>query len=177
MSSRVPLPTPSPAEGLHRVCARIPTHSPRGCLKSWTVRFGLGSATILTAASIASNGAHPSRWPHFYVRTRFITNAAEYWVARSTRAITISYGLSQPFLRLKSAAGSNKPYDQQENDGADRGIDDLRDEAGADVDAKLRKQIAGNQRAGNTDENIADEPKAGAAHDLSGQPARNQADE
>ena len=41
----------------------------------------------------------------------------------------------------------------------------------------LRKQQAGDQRAGDTDENIADDPKAGAAHDLSGQPARNQADE
>ena len=37
--------------------------------------------------------------------------------------------------RSEPAAGSNKPHDQQEHDGADRGIDDLRYEAGAEVDA------------------------------------------
>ncbi len=45
------------------------------------------------------------------------------------------------------------------------------------VNAEPRKQQAGDQRAGDTDENIADDAKAGAAYDLSGQPARDQADE
>ena len=41
----------------------------------------------------------------------------------------------------------------------------------------LGNSQAGDERAGDTDENIADDAKAGAAHDLSGQPARDQADE
>ena len=43
--------------------------------------------------------------------------------------------------------------------------------------AELGKQEAGDQRAGDADEDIADDAKAGAAHDLAGQPARDQADE
>ena len=37
--------------------------------------------------------------------------------------------------------------------------------------------VAVNRRPGDTDENIADDPKAGTAYDFSGQPPRNQADE
>jgi len=36
---------------------------------------------------------------------------------------------------------------------------------------------AGQQRAGNADQNIADDAKAGATDDLTGDPARHQADE
>src|SRR5258705_47891 len=50
-------------------------------------------------------------------------------------------------------------------------------EAAADGNAELWKQQTGDQRARDTDENVADDPEAGAAHDLPGQPARNQADE
>jgi hypothetical protein len=42
---------------------------------------------------------------------------------------------------------------------------------------KLWKHKTGDKRAGDTDYNIANDTKAGAAYDLSGQPARNQADE
>jgi hypothetical protein len=81
------------------------------------------------------------------------------------------------FTALEAAAGSNQPNNQQKYDSADRGIDDLPHDAAADGNAELWKQQTGDQRAGDTDENIADDPKAGAAHDLSGQPACNQADE
>src|SRR5271167_2277335 len=77
----------------------------------------------------------------------------------------------------EAAPGSNQPHDQQEQDGADRRIDDFRDEATTDMDTKLWKQITGDQRAGDTDENIPDNAKAGAAHNLSGQPARDKPDE
>src|SRR5882672_11875115 len=76
-----------------------------------------------------------------------------------------------------AAASKKQPHDEQQDDGADRGIKDLAHEAGADGDAEPWKQQAGDQRAGDTDENIADDPKAGAAHDLPGQPACDQADE
>src|SRR6266851_7135282 len=75
------------------------------------------------------------------------------------------------------AAGSKQPHDQQQDDGADRRIEDLAHEAGADGNAELRKQQTGDQRAEHTDDNIADDAKAGAADDLPGEPACNQADE
>jgi hypothetical protein len=59
-------------------------------------------------------------------------------------------------------AASKEPHDQQEHDRANGGINDLRYEAYADMDSKPRKQQAGNQRAGDTDKNVADNPKAGA---------------
>src|SRR5260370_23624617 len=84
--------------------------------------------------------------------------------------------VATPALASETAAGWDQPHDQQQHNGADRGIDDLRYQAGADMDAELRKQKAGNQRASDTDENIADDAKARAAHDLAGQPAGDEAD-
>src|ERR1700682_2718242 len=80
-------------------------------------------------------------------------------------------------IRSEPAAGSNQPHDQQQHDRADRGIDDLRNETGADVNAKFGEKQTGDQRAGDADQNVADDPKARAAHDLAGQPASHQADE
>src|SRR5262249_30104535 len=44
-SRRVPLPAPSPVEGVQPAPARTPIQSPIGCRNNCTVRFGLGSAT------------------------------------------------------------------------------------------------------------------------------------
>src|SRR5271167_691474 len=77
----------------------------------------------------------------------------------------------------ESAAGPDQPHDQQQQYGADRRIDDLRNQAAADGNAELGKQVARDQRAGDADENVANNAKAGAAHDLAGQPAGDQADE
>src|SRR6266403_533448 len=77
----------------------------------------------------------------------------------------------------ETATGPEEPHDQQQQNGADRGIDDLADNAGTERDAKFGKEKTGDQCAGDADENIADDSKAGAAHDLAGQPARHQADE
>src|SRR5579863_2783963 len=90
--------------------------------------------------------------------------------------------LSQPSpsivkAELKAATGPDQPDNQQQYDGADRRIDDFRQQAGADRDAEFRKQEAREQRAGDTDDDVADDAKAGAAHDLAGQPAGDQADE
>src|SRR5690349_1889040 len=77
----------------------------------------------------------------------------------------------------KTAAGSNQPHDQQQQHGADCGIDDLADNAAADGNAEPGKQQTGDQRAADADDDIAENSKPGAAHDLSGQPARDKADE
>jgi hypothetical protein len=44
------------------------------------------------------------------------------------------------------------------------------------VDIKLRKQPAADEGAGNSNDEIADEPKPGASRDLTGQPPGNEAD-
>jgi hypothetical protein len=75
---------------------------------------------------------------------------------------------------LETAA--KQPHDQQQHHGADRGKDDFGHKACAEMNAKSRKYQAGEQRTGDTDDDIADDPKAGAPHYLSGQPARDQAD-
>jgi len=45
------------------------------------------------------------------------------------------------------------------------------------MEAEPRKQQARDKRAGDTDQNVADDTEARALNDLAGQPARNQADE
>src|SRR6185437_15850218 len=77
----------------------------------------------------------------------------------------------------KAAAAAHQPHDQEQDDGADRRIDDLGDEAGAKMNAELWENQGGNQRAGDADQYVADDAEAGAADDLPGQPTRHKADE
>ena len=81
------------------------------------------------------------------------------------------------FVALEPPASSNQAQDQQQNDGADGGVDDFRNQPAAEMNADLREQQARNQRAGDADHNIADDAKAGAADDLAREPAGHQADE
>jgi hypothetical protein len=45
------------------------------------------------------------------------------------------------------------------------------------MDAELRKQPAPDEGAHDSNEEIAEEPKPGALHDLAGQPSGNEADQ
>src|ERR1700757_1443239 len=72
---------------------------------------------------------------------------------------------------------AKQPHDQEQHDGADRGIDDLRNQPAADMNNELGKQEGGNQRARDADQDVADDAEPRAAHDLAGQPAGDQADE
>src|ERR1043166_8829801 len=78
---------------------------------------------------------------------------------------------------LPASPAAHQADNQKQDDGADRRIDDLGDEAGAEMNPDFRKQQARNQRAGDADQDVADDAEAGAADDLAGEPARNQADE
>src|SRR6185312_14751141 len=83
----------------------------------------------------------------------------------------------RPAARSPAAAAADQPHNHEQDDGANRRIDDLGDEPGAQMNAEFWKQQARDQRACDTDEDVADDAKAGAADDLAGQPARHQADE
>ena len=70
-----------------------------------------------------------------------------------------------------SAAASNEPHDEEQQYRTDGGIDDGADHASAEMDAQLRQQPASDKGAQNPDKEIANDPKTGPAHDLTGQPA------
>jgi len=65
---------------------------------------------------------------------------------------------------------------EQQYQCTDRGADDCRENAGADMDAELSKQPVTDKRADDTDQKIADDPEASAPGDLPRQPSGNQAD-
>jgi hypothetical protein len=65
-----------------------------------------------------------------------------------------------------SASTMNEPHDQQKDQRADRGVDDLRNNSRAKVDAKLRQQPTAEEGAYDSDAEIADDPKSDASHDL-----------
>jgi hypothetical protein len=73
-------------------------------------------------------------------------------------------------------SATNEPDDQQQYQRADGGVDDRRNNARAKMDAELRKQPTTDERANNSNDEIADDPKSGALHDLAGQPSGNEAD-
>src|ERR1700736_1849921 len=75
-----------------------------------------------------------------------------------------------------SALVAHELYDQQEQQRADRGVDDRPDKARAKVDAELRQQPGADERSDDSDDEVADHPEADATHDLSGQPSRYEAD-
>src|SRR5689334_10109132 len=79
--------------------------------------------------------------------------------------------------RSETAPAAKKPHNDQEQNGPDGRIDDFRNKPATEVDTELGKQEAGDQGAGDANENISDDAKTGAAHDLAREPARNQADE
>jgi hypothetical protein len=74
------------------------------------------------------------------------------------------------------ASATNEPDDQQQYQRADGGVDDRRNNARAKMDAELRKQPTTDEGAYNSNDEIADDPKPGALHDLAGQPSGNEAD-
>ena len=74
------------------------------------------------------------------------------------------------------ASATNEPDDQQQYQRADGGVDDRRNNARAKMDAELRKQPTTDERANDSNDEIADDPKSGALHDLAGQPSGNEAD-
>ena len=75
-----------------------------------------------------------------------------------------------------SASATHEPDDQQQYQRADGGVDDRRNNARAKMDAELRKQPTTDERTNNSNDEIADDPKSGALHDLAGQPSGNDND-
>jgi len=71
----------------------------------------------------------------------------------------------------------NEPDDQQQYKCVESGVDDRRDHAQAKMDAELRQQPATDKGANDSDEEIANDPKACASHDLACQPSGDESDQ
>src|ERR1700736_5425090 len=76
-----------------------------------------------------------------------------------------------------SPSAADEPENQQEQHRADRGVDDRSDNTHANVDAELRQQPVADEGAYDSDDEVAEDPIPGAAHDLAGQPSGNDADQ
>jgi hypothetical protein len=71
----------------------------------------------------------------------------------------------------------DEPQDEQQQNGADRGVDDRRDHPASEMDTELRQQPAPDEGADDPNDHIADESKAGPSYDLAGQPSGNETDQ
>jgi hypothetical protein len=78
---------------------------------------------------------------------------------------------------VTSARGANEPENDQEQDGPDRRGDDGGRDAVAEMDVQRGQQPAADEGADDSDAEIGDQTETGAAHDLPGQPARDEADQ
>src|ERR1700720_17100 len=84
----------------------------------------------------------------------------------------------RPKRRRRLRSGSlDQPDDDQQDDRADKGVDDRGDKAATDGDADLRQQPTGDECADDADDDVADQSEAAAFHDHAGQPAGNRADD
>jgi len=96
-------------------------------------------------------------------------------LGRKLPRLPTSPPVASPTPSPPAASATDEPDNEQEYQCADRGVDDRRNEARAKVDAKLRKQPATDEGAYDSNDDIADDPKSGALHDLTGQPPGNEA--
>src|ERR1700726_1595353 len=85
----------------------------------------------------------------------------------------------QPSAPAASAApaAAHQSQDQQQDNGADEGVQDQRDNSGPEVNAKLRQQPVADKRADQADQQIADQSKTAPLHHPARQPARDNSDD
>src|SRR5215813_5603270 len=83
---------------------------------------------------------------------------------------------SSPATSTESST-ANQAKQQQKNDGAYEGIQNERDDTGAEMNADARQQPVTDESADQTDDQIANQSEAAALHNPTGQPAGNDADD
>src|SRR5690606_3896948 len=71
----------------------------------------------------------------------------------------------------------HQPDEHEQDDRADGGVDDRRDDATADAEAQRGEQPPGDEGADDADDDVADQAEAVALDELSGQPAGDRADD
>jgi hypothetical protein len=73
-----------------------------------------------------------------------------------------------------SSAAAEKPHYKEQQYRTDGGVDDRADDTAAEMDAEPGQQPTAYKGAQDTDDQIANDPESGPAHDLAGQPACNE---
>jgi hypothetical protein len=73
-----------------------------------------------------------------------------------------------------SAATSKESHDEEQQYRTDGGVDDCADQSSTKMDAQLRQQPTSDKGTQNPDNEVANDPEAGALHDLTCQPACNE---
>jgi hypothetical protein len=74
-----------------------------------------------------------------------------------------------------SAAASKESHHEEQQYRTNGSVEDCTDHARTEMDAKLSQQPTSDKGAQNTDNKVANDPKTGPSHDLTCQPACNQA--
>jgi len=95
------------------------------------------------------------------------SDARSFWLPASIPASC------QP--RSPAISAPNQPHNQQQNQGANGGVDDRGDRPRTQVNAELRQEPTSDESAGHSDNEIAFEPEARALHDLTCKPSGNEA--
>jgi hypothetical protein len=95
--------------------------------------------------------------------TASIPNGAQTRAAHQATSLPTSPPTPSP-----PASTTNESDDQQQYQRADGGVDNRRDNTQAKMDTELRKQPTTDESAHDSNEEIADNPKPGALHDLAG---------
>src|SRR5580658_9883724 len=85
--------------------------------------------------------------------------------------------LAAPPDAAPTAAAADEADDEKQHDAADRRVDDRADNSDAEMDVELRQQPVADEGADDSDDNVANQPKTGPAHDVTGQPSRDKTDD
>src|SRR5882757_5805472 len=75
----------------------------------------------------------------------------------------------------RSSGAFDQRNDDQNNHGADDGVNNRADDTRAEMDTESRQQPPRYHRADNADDDISEQAEAAALHDQAGKPARNGA--
>ena len=84
---------------------------------------------------------------------------------------------TSPPTAAPPAATTNESDDEEEQHCPDSGVYDRCDKAQAEVNAELWQQPSADERSNDSDDEIADESKSGALHEMTCQPSGNEADQ
>jgi hypothetical protein len=122
---------------------------------------------------------HEGELPETYGPLRVTSSAQE--ISHPSKNLDDGHGATSGRLPTSPptpspSTSANEPDDQQQYQRADGGVDDRRNNARAKMDAELRKQPTTDKGAYDSNDEIAEDPKPGALHDLAGQPSGNEAD-
>src|SRR5689334_9619642 len=86
-------------------------------------------------------------------------------------------GLPAPSPPPPTQATADEPEQEQQHHGSDKGVEDQRDDAGAEMDTEPRQQPVADERTDQANNQIADQSETAAFHHSAGKPSGDNADD